>query len=80
VGYKASRRRIPQKEGSLADSVRFKDSVTLKAQANLGEEVEDFEFEAGAELQVLQTWENAYLVKNDDGRLFNVKKELVEEA
>ncbi len=64
----------------MADSIRIKAPVTLKAQANLGEEVEDFEFAAGAELAVLQEFETAWLVKNDDGQLFNVKKELAEEA
>ncbi len=64
----------------MADTIRIKETVTLKAQANLGEEVEDFEFEAGAELAVLQEFKMAWLVKDDDGRLFNVKKELAEEA
>ena len=64
----------------MADSIRIKAAVTLKAQANLGEEVEDFELDAGTELSVLQEFETAWLVKNDDGRLFNVKKELAEEV
>lgn len=64
----------------MADSIRIKDTVTLKSQANLGEDIEDTEFEAGTELAVLQEFETAWLVKDDDGRLFNVKKELAEEA
>lgn len=64
----------------MADNIRIKETVTLKAQSNLGEEVEDFEFEAGTELPVLHTFDTAWLVKNDDGKLFNVKKELAEEA
>ena len=64
----------------MADTIRIKEDVTLKAQANLGEEIEDFEFEAGTELAVLQEFSAAWLVKNDDGRLFNVKKELAEEV
>ncbi len=64
----------------MADTIRIKETVTLRAQANLGEEVEDFELGAGMELAVLQEFETAWLVKNDDGRLFNVRKELAEEA
>ncbi len=64
----------------MADTIRIKETVTLKAQANLGEEIEDFELEAGMELAVLQEFKTAWLVKNDDGRLFNVRKELAEEA
>ena len=64
----------------MADTIRIKDTISLKAQANLGEDVEETEFEAGTELAVLHTFEAAWLVKDDDGRLFNVKKELAEEA
>jgi hypothetical protein len=41
------------------------------------EEIEDVEFSAGDELTVLKEWEHHYLVKNDDGKLFNVQKDLV---
>jgi len=64
----------------VADAIKIKGSVTLKAQANLGEEVEETDFEAGTELTVLQEFETAWLVKDDDGKLFNVKKELAEPA
>jgi hypothetical protein len=64
----------------VADTIRLKQSVTLKYQPNLGEEVADVEMEEGTELQVLQTWENAWLVKDGEGRLFNVKKHLAEGA
>jgi hypothetical protein len=56
----------------------MKEACTLRAQANLGEEVEEVELPAGEELTVLKEWENHYLVKNDDGKLFNVEKRLVE--
>jgi hypothetical protein len=58
----------------------MKKAGTLKHQPNLGEEVEDVEIDAGEELTVLQEWESFYLVKNSDGRLFNVEKDLVEAA
>jgi hypothetical protein len=63
----------------MADRIRLKGSVALRHQANLGEDVEDVAFEAGSELQVLQTWRAAWLVKDEENRLFNVKKELAEE-
>lgn len=60
------------------ESVKMKEACTLKAQANLSEEIEEVEFEAGAELTVLAEWESHYLVKDPDGKLFNVGKDLVE--
>jgi hypothetical protein len=64
----------------MADSIRIKNAVTLKHQANLGEDLEDVELAAGDELSVLQEWEGAWLAKTSDGKLFNVKKELAEPA
>jgi len=64
----------------LADTIRIKNALTLKHQANIGEDVADIEFDAGSELQVLQTFETAWLCKDDENRLFNVKKEQAEEA
>jgi hypothetical protein len=64
----------------LPDTVTLKAALTVKHQANLGEEVDDVELAAGEELAVLKEWENHYLVKNDDGKLFNVPKDQVEEG
>lgn len=64
----------------LADNVVLKEAVTLSSQANLGEEIIETEFPEGTELPVLQEFEGFWLVKDDDGRLFNVKKELAAEA
>ena len=61
----------------MPDSVQTKEALTLKAHANLGEEVEDVEFSAGEELTVLKEWDHHYLVRNADGKLFNVRKELL---
>ena len=38
------------------------------------------EVSAGEELVVLKEWENAYLVKDAEGRLFNVFKDQVDSA
>jgi hypothetical protein len=64
----------------MAGTVKMKEACSLNHQANLGEEVDEVPFEAGEELTVLQEWENSYLVKNSDGKLFNVGKNLVETA
>lgn len=64
----------------MAESIKIKEAVTLKHQPNLGEEVQEIELEGGTELQVLQEWDTAWLVKTEDGRLLNVSKELAEEA
>jgi len=64
----------------MADSIKLKGDASLKFQANLGEEVDSQDFAAGTELAVLQEFETAWLVKSDDGKLFNVKKELAEPA
>ena len=63
----------------MAERIRLKGSVTLRHQANLGEDVSEVAFEEGNELQVLQTYRNAWLVKDEENRLFNIKKELAEE-
>ncbi len=64
----------------MPDAITLKEDVTLKHQPNLGEEVADVEVEAGTELQVLQEWEHHYLVKDDEGKLFNVQKDLADPA
>ncbi len=61
----------------MAETVTLKVDTTLKHQSNLGEEVEDVAFEAGKEFTVLKEWESAYLIKDEDGKLFNVAKSLV---
>jgi hypothetical protein len=56
----------------------IKQATTLKHQANLGEGVEEVAFQAGEEVTVLKEWESHYLVKNAQGRLFNVPKDRVD--
>jgi len=64
----------------MADTIRIKRNVTYKHQANLGEDVAEVSLSEGDELTVLQEWENAWLAKTGDGKLFNVKKEVAEPA
>ena len=64
----------------MADTIKIKSNVSYKHQANLGEDVAEVEFSAGDELTVLQEWENSWLAKTSDGKLFNVKKDVAEPA
>jgi hypothetical protein len=61
----------------LASTVRVKEAITVKHQANLGEEVAEVELSAGEEVTVLKEWKRHYLVKNSDGKLFNLEKSQV---
>ena len=51
--------------------------LTLKHQSNLSEDVEDVSFSPGDAVTVLKEWDQSFLVKNDDGKLFNVPKDAV---
>ncbi len=64
----------------MPDSVTPNADLILKHQPNLGEDVADVEISAGEELVVLKEWEDAYLVKDAEGRLFNVAKDQVDPA
>lgn len=52
-------------------------AITLKHQANLGEDVADIDFAPGTEVTLLAEWENHCLVKDDEGRVFNAPKDSV---
>jgi hypothetical protein len=56
----------------------IKQAITLKHQANLGEDVAEVELSAGDEIVVLKEWDDRYLCKTEAGVLFNIPKELVE--
>ena len=56
----------------------LKQATVLKHQSNLGEGVEEVSLRAGEEVTILKEWQQAYLVKNAAGQLFNVPKELIE--
>jgi hypothetical protein len=51
--------------------------LTLKHQSNLSEDVEDVTFTPGDSVTVLKEWDQSLLVKNGDGKLFNVPKDSV---
>ena len=60
----------------MADTIKLKADTTLKFQANLGEEVDSLDFEAGAEFEVLQEFDTAWLAKTEDGKLVTIMKDL----
>jgi hypothetical protein len=53
-------------------------ALTLKHQSNLSEDCEEVSFSAGDSVTVLKEWDTRFLVKNGDGKLFNVPKDAVE--
>lgn len=53
-------------------------AVSLNHRPNLGTEVARVEFSAGEHVTILKEWTDWYLIKNADGLVFNVPKELVE--
>ena len=56
----------------------IKQAVTLKHQANLGEEVLEVVFAEGDRVTVLKRWDDFYLCRNDAGQLFNIPKHYVD--
>ncbi len=62
----------------MAATVKIKETCSLGHQASLGDAVAEVTLETGEELTLLQEWEFSYLVRNTDGKLFNIPKELVE--
>jgi len=57
----------------------IKKAITLKHQANVGEESEDVAFSEGDEVTVLNEWEDSSLCKNEDGMYFNIPKANLED-
>jgi hypothetical protein len=56
---------------------RIQRNVSLRHRANLGEEVTKIDFAEGEEVTILKQWAHHYLIKDDEGRVFNVEKDLV---
>ena len=57
---------------------RMRESVSLKHRPNLGTRVSKVEFVKGQEVTILKQWADGFLIKNDEGQLFNVPTEFVE--
>jgi len=53
-------------------------AIRLKHRANLESPVEEVEFAAGQEVTILKEWTDHYFIKNAEGLVFNVPKEIIE--
>ena len=52
----------------------IKEDVVLKYRATVDDDVEETNFSAGDEVEMVQHWEEAgyYLIKDDDGHFYNI--------
>ena len=57
----------------------FNEDITLKLITTKDGDIEDVSFSSGDEIEILETWSNHYLVKDDDGHYYNVTKDKVTE-
>ena len=57
----------------------FNQDITLKFMSTKDADMEETEFSAGDEVEILETWEDHYLIKDDDGHYYNVPKDKVDE-
>jgi hypothetical protein len=73
AGYPEVLQRRSDQEDPL-EMATIKKAITLRHQANLGEDPEDVALSEGDEVTVLHEWEDRSLCKNEDGRLFNIPK------
>jgi hypothetical protein len=58
----------------------IKQNVTLGHAPTKAAGVEDVTIAAGTKVTIVREWKNHYLVKTDEGKLFNVTKEMVDAA
>ena len=53
----------------------FKEDTTLKFQSTKDGDMEETDFSAGDEVEIVETWDNHFLIKDDDGHYYNVTKD-----
>ena len=56
----------------------IKEDVTLRFITTKDDDLEEKSFAAGESVEIMETWDEHYLIKDDDGHLFNVQKNFVE--
>ena len=56
----------------------MRSTVSLKHRPNLGSDVVEIAVTGGEVVTILKEWTDRYLIRNADGLVFNVPKELVE--
>ena len=52
----------------------FNTAMTLKLQTTTDADLEEVSFDEGAEVELVETWDNFYLIKDDEGNLYNVPR------
>ena len=57
----------------------IKEDITLKLQAVKDGDIEDISFSEGDSVELIQTWDEYYLIKDDDGHFFNIPKDKLDE-
>ena len=57
----------------------FNEDITLKLVTCKDSDIEDISFSSGDEVEILETWSNHYLIKDDDGHYYNVTKDKLDE-
>jgi len=55
------------------------EDVSLKFMTTKDGDLEETSFSAGDEVEIVETWDEYFLIKCDDGHFYNVAKNKVEE-
>ena len=53
----------------------IKEDITLKFITTKDGDLEETNFSGGDEVEVLETWETHYLIKDDEGHHYNIPKD-----
>lgn len=67
------------RQGGEKAMATVKSNFVAKLQTSKNAEMEETAFSSGDSVTVVQTWDNFYLIKDDDGHFYNVRKDLIEE-
>lgn len=57
---------------------KFIAATVLKHATTKDDTPEEVSFEEGTEVTVMKEWERHYLIQDSEGKLFNVKKDLID--
>ena len=55
------------------------EDITLKFVTTKDADIEETAFSSGDEVEILETWDDYFLIKDDDGHYYNVPKEKLDE-
>ena len=57
----------------------IKEDITLKFITTKDSDVEETSFSAGDEVELLETWDHYYLIKDDEGHHYSIPKDKLDE-